>query len=487
MIRAEEAVRRSHELGAERERLDRAAKRALQDVHPWDSIDKKLVAWELEDRAKAADIAQAKALAEAIELYSHALGYDHENRTARAGLADLYWERAQTAEARRNEAGRIYNELRLKEFDDGRYAALMHTDAVVSVTTEPAGAEVSAYRYVEQNRVLVAGRETHLGPTPVAGAKLDPGRYLLIVRRAGFRDVRCPILCRRGERLDLSFPLLADAELGRGFVYVPAGPCVVGAGAEAFNPIPRREIDVAGFAVARYPVTYAEYLEFVNDLESRDPKEAARRAPRPNVGEGTCVRRDENGLWVPAWDLIVEGPARVFAPAERAGDLPVESVSWFDAVAYCRWRSARDGASYRLPTEAEWEKAARGADGRFYPWGDGFDPSFCKMRESRPGRPQTEPVGMFATDKSPYGVRDMAGGVHAWTADVFGHLTAEVALEEREPAVSASRSLASFRVLRGGSWASAAGACHAASRQLEFGTTRTTDAGIRVVKAIAGP
>ena len=56
-------------------------------------------------------------------------------------------------------------------------------------------------------------------------------------------------------------------------------------------------------------------------------------------------------------------------------------VVWFDAVAYCEWRSARDGRRYRLPTEHEWEKAGRGVDRRFFPWGDRFDATFCKARD----------------------------------------------------------------------------------------------------------
>ena len=75
--------------------------------------------------------------------------------------------------------------------------------------------------------------------------------------------------------------------------------------------------------------------------------------------------------------------------------VPVVLVDWFDAVAYCRWRSDREGTPIRLPTEMEWEKAARGTDGRVFPWGDHFDSTFCLMLSSRPFMPQPEPVGTF--------------------------------------------------------------------------------------------
>ncbi len=119
---------------------------------------------------------------------------------------------------------------------------------------------------------------------------------------------------------------------------------------------------------------------------------------------------------------MVEGDAQKRFPAEEGHlwNLPVILIDWFDAVAYCRFRSERDGIEIRLPTELEWEKAARGTDGRFYPWGDHFDPTFCLMRSSRPFLAQPEPVGTFPIDTSPYGVRDMAGGVREWVADVNG-------------------------------------------------------------------
>ncbi len=102
-------------------------------------------------------------------------------------------------------------------------------------------------------------------------------------------------------------------------------------------------------------------------------------------------------------------------------------------MAYAAWRGRRDGKSYRLPCGEEWEKAARGVDGRFYPWGDRFDATFCKNRDSKPGQLTPEAVGRYPQDVSPYGVQDMAGGISDWTADRFG--------ESRE-----------MRLVMGGSW-----------------------------------
>ncbi len=98
-------------------------------------------------------------------------------------------------------------------------------------------------------------------------------------------------------------------------------------------------------------------------------------------------------------------------------DWPVFAVSWHDACAFAAWTSARTGVPHRLPFELEWEEAGRGVDGRFFPWGDRFDPALCKMEKSRAGRPRLEPIGAFPTDTSPYGVRDLAGSIREWCGD----------------------------------------------------------------------
>ncbi len=104
---------------------------------------------------------------------------------------------------------------------------------------------------------------------------------------------------------------------------------------------------------------------------------------------------------------------------------PVLAISWEDALAYVAWlnrRSEETGGrwEYALPREEEWERAARGADGRFFPWGDGFDWTFCKGGNSRPEeRQDPEAVGVFPADESPFGVRDLAGGVWERCQDAF--------------------------------------------------------------------
>ncbi|WP_437875669.1 protein kinase domain-containing protein [Sorangium sp. So ce513] len=497
MRRREEAIKlcelakapleRDRRLDGERERLVEEARRLLKDVKEYEPIERKRAGWQLEDRAAGVEREQARAAAEAIDLYTKALAYDPDLVEARSGLADLYWSRAVRADQEHQHAARIYHEALVAEFDVGRYAALLTADSVLSVDSSPPGATVVAYRYVEKDRILVAGEERSLGRTPLREVHLKPGSYLFVLKRAGYRDVRYPLLLKRGTHHRVEVNLYTDAEIGEGFVYIPGGSFVAGGDAQAYDPLRRAELHVPDFAIAKFPVTFREYCEFLNELEASDLDLALKRAPHGTRGsEGYVARPASSGGWEPL-PTVVEGEALKRFPVEEGHlwNLPVILIDWFDAVAYCRFRSERDGIDVRLPTELEWEKAARGTDGRFYPWGDHFDPTFCLMRSSRPFLPQLEPVGTFPIDTSPYGVRDMAGGVREWVADVNGERSwAETSLEV-ESAVDAGGDAPPWRIARSGSWSADSQQCRSASRTRFFGITRALNLSFRIAKPLS--
>jgi len=473
---AREPATRWAQLGDERRRLAAEARRLLGAVQPWEAVERKRAAWELQDRARAAEVQAARALAEAVELYAQALAHEPRHAGARAGLAALYWARAAEAAAERREPERLYYESRVLDHDDGWYAARLKADALLTLQSDPPGAEVTAWRWEERDRVLVRTTERPLGRTPLRAVELPAGSWLLVLHHPQYRETRYPILCERGEHHEAVVRLYTDGEIGAGYVYVPRGSFVLGGDPDASEGLPAEQLTLDDFAIARFAVTMGEYLAWIDRLEEVSPAAAQRHLPRSTGGEQPLARRDGRGHWVPHEDLV-EQEGRAWCPPDQLGLVPAFGLDWFDADAFCRAHAAR------LPTEAEWEKAARGPDGRLFPWGDRFDPTFCKVRDSRKGLWQPEPIGVFAVDESPYGVRDMGGTVREWMADLHGSATAEdVQRMAQRPGPRGGET--SFRIVRGGSWAGAELFARCASRSRMNALSRSTYIGLRPARSL---
>ena len=162
----------------------------------------------------------------------------------------------------------------------------------------------------------------------------------------------------------------------------------------------RRTLSLPGFRIARTPVTNAQYAAFIAETGHRVPDVDAETWK--GYGLIHPYARTRRHAWT-------GGP-----PPEGREAHPVVLVSHEDARAYTAWLSARTGRVWRLPTEPEWEKAARGADGRRFPWGDEFAPERLNSHDGGPF--DTLPVGRFPEGASPFGLLDAAGQVFEWTA-----------------------------------------------------------------------
>ena len=275
-------------------------------------------------------------------------------------------------------------------------------------------------------------------------------------------ELRLALAERLGELGDPRLPPIGTPQL----IEVPEGPFLLGTrqAQESQKPheYPQISLDLKSFEVDRFLVTVAQYARFVDD--------------------GGYARQE---LWRPiGWQWrLAESIAcpRFWSPSERAewsayltGNRPVIGVSFYEAEAYARW------AGGALPTEAQWEKSARGPDGQEYPWGESFVDDAAGGREVGPRI--TLPVGVFPKGESFYGALDMVGSVWQWCRDVFDpKLYARI--DEHSPRGDDDGALAAHRSVRGGAWNTLRFSLRCANRNSYPATARFSNLGFRVVRS----
>lgn len=234
---------------------------------------------------------------------------------------------------------------------------------------------------------------------------------------------------------------------------------------------PQHKVHVSEFAIGKYPVTNAEYRLFweAKGYENKDYwSDDGWRWRQGQLEADLSIYTEEYRKQVAEWlaGRPVEKRHQPFFWDDsqwNAANLPVVGVTWYEAEAYCKWLSAMTGEQYHLPTEAEWEKAARGSQNSLWPWGDEWNSNKCNSEESKFGA--TTPVGMYPDGTYPNGPLDMVGNVCEWCTDwwqvdVYAQ-RGRGGKEVRDPIGSYSGSV---RVVRGGSWGNNRRDCRAAYR-----------------------
>ncbi len=426
----------------------------------WQTVAEKAELFSAEDRIARTRDELTRAASETVTTLTEALGFDPTHAGARHALCDYYWDRLRQAEAEGDVQGVGFFGQFVAAYDDGAFAAELKGDGVLALESDPPGAEVVLCELVEEDLELKPRCERVLGTTPLLPMPLAMGSYLVLLRKPGYREVRYPLYMSRNRDWRGTVTLYTEEEVGAGFVHVPRGPFVLGGDRDRrVVCLPYSQPTLDDFFIGVHPVTMAEYLEFLNDVALRDRERALQH----------CPRRPHGGSYL---EMTPDGKFRLPPPGSK-GTLcgprwPVFGVSWHDAQAYCDWRSRREGRTIRLPTEAEWEKAARGVDGRAYPWGNRFDTSLCNTQESLRERPSPVPVDSFPSDVSIYGMRGAGGNLRDWT------LT-----ESTEGEGERARAT---RVVRGGSWVNAEVYSRCASRYSGVPTLVIDFIGFRLVK-----
>jgi formylglycine-generating enzyme required for sulfatase activity len=221
------------------------------------------------------------------------------------------------------------------------------------------------------------------------------------------------------------------------------------------------------YQIGKYPVTNAEYKDFV--------EAGGYNNNRWWTEAGWAQKVNFNWTKPGHWDDV----------HLKKPNQPVVEVSWYECMAYCRWFSAKNGHSYRLPTEAEWEKAARGSDGRKYPWGDFFEYSRLNSSEGEQTVKTTTPVGIYPTGANSYDCLDMAGNVWEWTGSLWGKRSGEpdyiYPYDHTDGRENLEASDNVFRVLRGGSWSDVGHGARCACRTRDNPKVWCVNVGFRIV------
>jgi len=193
-------------------------------------------------------------------------------------------------------------------------------------------------------------------------------------------------------------------------VYIPPGKFMMGADDGRADERPSHEVDLDSYWIGKYEVTFTQYDRYCEEAGKTKP--------------------DDKG-----WGRE---------------NRPVIDVSWNDAAAYCEWLSGKTGLKFKVPTEAQWEKAARGTDGRKYPWGnDDPNENLANFNSNNRNIGQTHPVGSHPQGASPYGLLDMAGNVLEWCYDWYDEKYYCIKFPPKNPK---GPQCGPYRILRGGGW-----------------------------------
>ena len=374
------------------------ARQLLGDLPRNASADRKRPGWALEDRAAALE----------DEYLRHEARYVHLIRAALTNQPGLPEARERLQQ--------------LQEITGARLERRTTPGHLSLETTVPSTAVVRRLDNVD--RRLQPTDEVHNGPTPLVKIELAAGSYRIDLYAEGHHTQRHLVRVESGrlaapdppgprgpEPLFLP-PVGHDPE---GVVRIPQGWTWRGGDRETEATLPRARVWTNAYLIDRHPVTVEAYRAFLRALVDNDQEAvAARLAP-------------------PAWQEPLGE-----LPDGWSSDQPVRDVPFEGAYAYGAWRAEISGLPWRLPTEREWERAARGVDERTYPWGDHLDPTWCCYADSHADRPSVASIHGFPRDESPWGVRGMGGNVRDW-------VVSDDAPRDRLPPADA-------RWVRGGHW-----------------------------------
>ncbi|MCJ8329569.1 MAG: SUMF1/EgtB/PvdO family nonheme iron enzyme [Lentisphaeria bacterium] len=277
-------------------------------------------------------------------------------------------------------------------------------DGTLKIVTEPAGATIELVKLDENEKGLMSETKSQLlGESPIQERDIKKGSYLIICKYEGRPTVRYPVQIDHLEKelATVKIPL----KVPKNMIYIPASKFYyAGKGSKDFR---LHERYLNAFYIGKYEVTVKEYMAFWKASDGAN-------FSRDDISR---IRLERNSRdFVDAWN------EKGISNGNLRPDHPIVGITHMSALRYCSWLSKKRGMKIRLPQVDEWEKAARGVDGRQYVWGDQFVPDSVFTIENHIAREFHGPWavgGKFPHDKSLYGVMDMAGNVREWTGSRF--------------------------------------------------------------------
>ena len=435
LARAEASLAEAREHQAHAVRL---RKQALQEFDAQQN-EAAEATWKL---ARPAAVVADRKYRSAIQELETAVSLDFERTEARSRLADSIFERARTA----TESGKLELAAELIERlpPDSEQLKRWNAPGHLSLTTHPPSkVTIAEYRQDPDTLRSELGPEQALGDTPIEALELAQGSYRLSLRVADDLTIVYPFVLGRDELLELDLKLPRREQIPPGFIYVPEGRFLYGSPDEEiirnfFVSVPQHEVTTPAYLIAQHETTYAEWLEFLRDLA---PAERANYLPTSDsmlFGAGIVLARSKDERWslsIPAGEKVFkawEGEPIVYTSrsvnvTQDWLKMPVSGINFVEATAYVTWldRSGRLSGA-RFCSDWEWERAARGADGRRYPHGDRLDPSDANIDTTYGKDAETrgpDMVGLHPESRSPFGLDDIAGNTWEWISPTLSGTT----------------------------------------------------------------
>ena len=465
-------------------RLMAEAASELKKIPKWEDESLKGQWWFKETQAALKSIEADRLEAQQEQLLHAALTHKDDLDEARSALASYYRLRHTQAEQHMDSQRAAFYATQLQthveNLPNGHpkrndFVSYLNGTGALSVHTVESGVQVYLERYEAHHRRMVPKPFADLGCTPIVAFPLEMGSYRLRLIKPGFHEVIYPIHIARNAHWESRDPdgalrpivLPKSGAIGNSECFVPAGWFWAGGDQEAAQPLSRRRIWLDDFVMQRHQVTNHEYLQFLNSLVQSGQSDLACRYV-PTQRNGQLGSPSSTGYGINSdgqYELSSDIQGEVWQ-----SNWPVVFIDQECALAYASWFQSQSSHKWRLPSELEWEKSARGVDARLYPWGNGFDASYCCMRDSHIGSAKPAEVTDFPIDVSVYGVRGLGGNIR----DLTGSKWRDDWDEPEDETV----------VYRGGSFFFVEQDIRSASRNSDHPNNRHKSIGFRLIRSL---